>query len=397
MERVKDRLLSIAYTIVPLLLGIAFSVGDFTYIGVALIVAVSAWYLILGWKAVLSNQWALLVIGFFLAIALKDGTLFALGQGSFKAFAKSGSRVFVLAGTAAFLMAYEKHTIEKAFGTALGIAAAAAAAMTILARLGVIPWIINANMFGETFVWFPLYLAYTTKKKGTRKANVLSLVILLAGFAIVLFEAFGMREQGSRAAPLAFLAGAFFLIISRLEPKLRKWLAYALLAGAVAAIFYCSLTFDERINNLLANRQYLWNAYAHKGIEHIWFGWGWTDSSDNQRIIGEYMKNTPFYQGFVSRGFGPHNSLLAMFFENGILALIAYIGLVVARIARARVPFSFFDISLMAFIVFFSIDAFAPGALSFLGYYLGVCLLAVDNTRIIAKSADRADLSGKVS
>jgi hypothetical protein len=382
MEPAKNRLLARSYDIVPLALGIAFSFSDYTYIGVAIILFISAWYALLNWRVVLSDTWALTVLGFFLAIALKDGLLYALGSGSFTSFAKTGSRVVVLAGAAGLLNAYSKPQIEDIFETALAILAGTVSIITILMRLGLIPWINNANTFGMSFVWFPLLLAYRIQKKDGKRASSFSRLVLLAGFAIVLFEAIGMREQGSRTAPLAFLAGAFFVLSSK--PRTQKYLGYGLFFIAIIATIYFSLTFDTSINKLLANRQYLWNAFAHKGLQRIWTGWGWTDSAANVRIVGDYMKNTPFYQAFLSKGYGPHNALLAMFFENGLIGFVAYCVLITARIAKSAHPFNFFDISFMAFIVFFSLDAFAPGGLSFLGYFLGICLLAVERKPGIA-------------
>ncbi len=395
MENTKNRLLAISYEIVPLALGVAFSFSDYTYIGVAIILFTSAWYLLLNWKAVLSDKWALMVLGFFVAIALKDGVLYAMGSGSFKAFVKSGSRVFVLGGAAGLLNAYTRQEIEDIFGAALAILAGAVTIITILMRLGVIPWINNANTFGMSFVWFPLFLAYIVQKKRRQNAAALSWMVLLAGFSIVLFEAIGMREQGSRTAPLAFLVGSFFLLASNSRTHVQRHLGYVLFFMAIIATIYFSLTFDGTINKLLANRQYLWNAFAHKGLEHIWIGWGWTDSADNVRMINEYMKNTPFYEGFLSNGFGPHNSMLAMFFENGLFAILAYCMLIFARITKSTSPFGFFDISLMVYIVFFSLDAFAPGGLSFLGFYLGICLLAADKKRVMSKDGGDRLLTGR--
>jgi hypothetical protein len=66
-----------------------------------------------------------------------------------------------------------------------------------------------------------------------------------------------------------------------------------------------------------------------------------------------------------------------MFFENGVIALAGYITLLIARIRAIRVPLTMFDVSLLAYFIFMSLDAMAPGGLTVLGYFLGLCILAV--------------------
>ncbi|HNV36965.1 MAG TPA: hypothetical protein PKL79_08095, partial [Rectinema sp.] len=106
-------------------------------------------------------------------------------------------------------------------------------------------------------------------------------------------------------------------------------------------------------------------------------GWGFTTEADNIRLVSSYMIDTPFYDAFAKTGLGPHNSFLAMFFENGVIALAGYITLLLARIRAMRPPLTMFDVSLLAYLVFMSLDAMAPGGLTVLGYFLGICILEV--------------------
>ena len=171
------------------------------------------------------------------------------------------------------------------------------------------------------------------------------------------------------------ITAIFFVLFS--ETKYAMVFARLELALVLVFILIGSMVFIPQLNDLLANRQYLWQAFLRKGLEQPLIGWGFTTEADNIRLVSSYMIDTPFYDAFAKTGLGPHNSFLAMFFENGVIALAGYITLLLARIRAMRPPLTMFDVSLLAYLVFMSLDAMAPGGLTVLGYFLGICILEV--------------------
>jgi len=147
-------------------------------------------------------------------------------------------------------------------------------------------------------------------------------------------------------------------------------------ACAAAAIAFLSLVFVPKIDAILTGRAELWTAYAAKGMERPLLGWGYTDEGDNLRLLADKLRGAPIYDQFMASGLGPHNSLLAMFFENGGLFALAYLALLLLRARRTGGRVGLFDLSLAAYLAFMSADAMAPGGITFLGFYLGACLLS---------------------
>lgn len=372
----KARVLEVSGAMLPFALGIAFSFSSYTYLGVALTLIISAWYLALGWREVLNDRWSLIVIGFFLAITCKDALAFALKTETFAAFAKSGSRVFVLAGAAATLYSYPREKIERAFVIGYGIAAAWIAIIFIFMRLSILPWIYNPNEFGNLAMWFPLLWGSRLYSRGDAKSRALTIVIFALSLAILSFDAVGMTVQGSRMAPVAFAVGCVFTLISK--SKNSRWLGIILLLSAVGCIIFISIYFDPQIDTLLTHRQELWQAFWQKTLQRPLTGWGWTSSADNIRLIEPLMRGKFLYPEFMTTGYGPHNSFLAIFFENGIFALIGFVAMLGFRILRSSRPLRPFDIALIAYIVVISLDAMMAGGLTYLGYFLGVCVLSVN-------------------
>ena len=372
----KPRLLEVSYKWLPYILGIAFSFSSYTYVGVALTLILSAWYLALGWKEIIKDKWSLVVIGFFLAITCKDAVEFVLKNETFAAFAKSGSRVFVLAGSAAMLLSYSRDKIERAFVIGYGIAAAWIGIVFIFMRFSVVPWIYNYNEFGDLAMWFPMLLGARLYSKGDKKSRTLAVIIFIASLAILGFDAVGMKIQGSRTAPVALAVGFAFTLIS--DKKVSRWLGFALLIGAVGSIIVCALYFSPRIDTLLEHRQELWQAYWVKAFQRPLTGWGWTSAADNIRLLEPVMRGKFYYPEFIATGLGPHNSFLAIFFEDGILAFVGFIAVLIFKIAKSSHPLRPFDIALFAYIVVISLDAMMAGGLTYLGYFLGVCILSID-------------------
>lgn len=385
----RSRALALTEGALPWALGVAFAFSNiprFYWIGVALILFSALWFSALNFRAVLSSRWALLVIGFFAAIALKDGVLWAAGAGRFDSFAKSGSRVLSLFGAAAILAAYPGKRAERAFGLALGISAAIIAVEAFLVLRGVAAQpVMNPNTFGMLFAWFPLYLALRLREKGESWAEILAAAAGLAGFGLLYYH--GFRLGGDRTAPFAYAVALAYLYLANplwaSGPELRKRpsrapraLLMAEVACAAAAIVFLSLVFMPKINEALTGRQELWLSFASKGGERPLLGWGYTEPADNQRILADTLKNYPRGPQFLAEGLGPHNSLLAMFFENGGFFALAYLALLLMRAWRTGTRAGLFDVSLVAYIAFMSADAMAPGGITFLGFFLGVCLLS---------------------
>jgi O-antigen ligase len=111
-------------------------------------------------------------------------------------------------------------------------------------------------------------------------------------------------------------------------------------------------------------------------MERPLLGWGYTDEGDNIRLVADKLRGMPIHDQFMASGLGPHNSLLAMFFENGALFALAYLALLFLRARKTGPRAGLFDVSLAAYIAFMSADAMAPGGVTFLGFYLGACLLS---------------------
>lgn len=369
------------------LLSAAFVLSYYTRVGTALIIALCAWYLALNIEALRKDRWALAVIVLFALVAAKDGAMLLAGSGSFKAFAKSGSRVFVLAGCAAMLDAHRGERIERMLLLAFGITAAAMGAIFALMRFGAIPAIYNPNLFGMQALWFPLALAVRMRDGGLRpdapivRKYIAAAAILLGGVAILFADGYlaGASFPGSRTAPFALATASVFALLPR--KRLARVLAAGVVVAALIGIAVLSRTYSEKLDNLLASRQQLWNAFAAKGAERPLTGWGYTDVEENRAIVAESMKGKSYYEAEMLIGSGPHNAFLAMFFENGILFLLAYAGLLVARLLKSSVPAGFFDVSLLAYIVLMSADAMSPGGVTFLGFFLGMCLLSVGGRR----------------
>ncbi|HQK09438.1 MAG TPA: O-antigen ligase family protein [Rectinema sp.] len=374
--KTRDSLFATSLRFLPFLFALAFSFSGYTNIAIFVILFLSFWYLILNWQIVIRDRWALCVIGFFLAIAAKDGIMFALGKGSFVAFAKSGSRPVVLAGCSAMLYAHSREDIERALSVGFSVTFFYLFIIFIFMRFKILPMIYNANTFGMVGIWAAILTGTNKWQNKTKNSKLQALAILISMFILVLQDAFFSGSfEGSRTAVFAMIAALCFILLS--ETKYAIILARLELAVVLVFIFIGSMVFIPQFNDLLANRQYLWQAFLRKGLEQPLLGWGFTTEAANIHLVSSYMIDTPFYDSFAKTGLGPHNSFLAMFFENGVIALAGYITLLIARIRAIRVPLTMFDVSLLAYFIFMSLDAMAPGGLTVLGYFLGLCILAV--------------------
>jgi len=382
-DTLPSRVLAQSERYLSLLLSLAFVFSYYTRIGTAVILLLCAWYLFWNGAVVLKNRWALLLIGFFAAITLKDCLMWLIGQGMFKSFAKSGSRVFILAGCAAMIASIERRKLENSLLIALGVTALCLGISFFLMRNGRIPRIFNPNAFGMLAGWFPLAFAARLRAEGGRKNCLFALGILIAGFSLLFTDAFLSYASlpGSRTAPFAFVLGAIFVgFPRRWNPKI---VAILIVFVSVVSVMVLSVSMNQRINKVLAFRPELWSAYAAKGAERPMTGWGYTESEDNKRLLGDLLEGKSIFQEFHDVGLGPHNSFIAMFFENGILAALVFIVLIVLRMSKFSNPPGIFDVSLMAYMGFMSADAMNPGGLTFLGFYLGICLLAFDHAKSV--------------
>lgn len=368
----------------PWILGIAFvfsNIPRFYWIGIGLIVLSALWFSAWNIREVLSSRWALIVIGFFAAIALKDGVLWILGAGGFKAFAKSGSRVISLFGAAGILLAYQRKKGERLFGIALGLSAALIAAETFLVRRGLasLP-LMSPNNFGMLFLWYPLYLVLRLREKGKGWAEFLAAAVGLAGLGILYYD--GFKAYGDRTAPIAYALALIYLYIANpsarraARPARPRWLLGIEVIGAAATISFLCLVYVPKIDAFLSHRQELWMAYSAKGAQRPLVGWGYTEEGDNLRLMSDMLRGKPIYGEFMATGLGAHNSFLAMFFENGAVFALAYVLLLLLRARKAGGRADIFDVSLVALIGLMSADVIAPGGISFFGFYLGVCLLS---------------------
>lgn len=377
VARIADGTRKTAGHMLPWLLGGALVASELSRAGSVALLALCAFYGLLFWRGVLRNTWALLVIGLFAVLTLKDGALFALGTGSFLAFAKAGSRVVSLFGAAAIIACLPRERLERRMLVPLGMIALVFGGSVFLMRKGARPFTLNPNTFGMLVAWFPLALAALLKKKGGSYAW-LGFLVLFTGFALIDYEARNAGMQGSRTAPLAYALGALYILLPR---PLRKPFALTSVSGALVAIVVLSFVFVPKIDQILAGRQQLWQAYAHKGLERPLTGWGYTDEAANKLLLDAELAGKPIYGQFAATGLGPHNGFLSMFFENGLLAFLAYGALFVLAALRTESAPGPFDASLLAYIGFMSADAMTPGGVSFLGFYLGFCLVAAGSRR----------------
>ena len=377
VARIADGTRTAAGRMLPWLLGGALVASELSRTGSVAHLAVCVLYGLLFWRNVLRNNWALVVIGLFAALTIKDGALFALGTGSFLAFAKAGSRVVSLFGAAAMIACLPRERLERRMLVPLGMIALVFGGSVFLMRKGALPYTLNANTFGMLVAWFPLALAALLKKKGDSYAW-LGFLVLFVGFAFIEYDARIVGMPGSRTAPLAYALGALYIL---LPGSLRKPFALASVSGALIALVVLAFVFVPKIDQLLAGRQQLWQAYAHKGFERPLTGWGYTDEAANKLLLDAELAGKPIYGQFAATGLGPHNGFLSMFFENGLLAFLAYSALFVLAAWRTESAPGPFDASLLAYIGFMSADAMTPGGVSFLGFYLGFCLLAAGSRR----------------
>lgn len=384
----RERVLGASERVFPWVLGVGFAFSNvprFYWIGVGMLLFAALWYAAWNWRAAFASPWALLVLGFFAAIALKDGLLWTLGSGRFNAFAKSGSRIVSLFGVAAMLAAYRKDASERFFGLALGVSAALIAAEAFLVRAGKAAQpVMNPNTFGMLFAWLPLFAVLRLREKGKAWTEALAAFIGLAGLVILSFD--GIKAMGDRTAPLAYLLALLYVYLANPsllrrregatgEPWPRRLLC-AEVVGAIIAIALLSTVYVPAVDSLLSRRQELWMAYAQKGAERPFLGWGYTEGEENRALVGAELKGKPIYEEFMGMGLGPHNAILAMFFENGALFALAYAALLWLRAKKTASRAGLFDVSLVAYIAFMSADAMAPGGITFLGFYLGACLLS---------------------
>jgi len=362
--KTRDFLLATSLRFLPFLFALAFSFSGYTNIAIFVILFLSFWYLILNWQIVIRDRWALFVIGFFLAIAAKDGIMFALGKGSFVAFAKSGSRPVVLAGCSAMLHAHSRKDIERALMYGFWVTFSYLLIIFILMRFNILPMIYNANTFGMIGIWAAILTGTNRWQNKIKNSRLEALAILISVLILVLQDVyFSGGFEGSRTAIFAMITAICFILFS--ETKYAMVLARLELVLVLVFILIGSMVFIPQLNDLLANRQYLWQAFLRKGLEQPLIGWGFTTEADNIRLVSSYMIDTPFYDAFAKTGFGPHNSFAG------------YITLLLARIRAMRPPLTMFDVSLLAYLVFMSLDAMAPGGLTVLGYFLGICILEV--------------------
>ncbi len=381
-ESARTRVLRFSGALLPFALAFAFAWAEYSKAGSIFLLALCAWYALWNFRMVIESRWALLIIGFFAAIALKDGIVWAFMDGRFLAFQKSGSRVLSLFGAAAMLSAYPREEGERIFGIALGLLAAAVAAITVLERLHKISSVFNANSFGMLFCWFPLFLAAVQRRKGGWRNEVGAIVVLLVGGAAVYLEA--RYNAGSRTSPLAFLVAVLFVYApGKAGGKRFLMVEYLFVVIGIAVL---STVFIPRLNTILAERQRLWFAYLSRVLEHPLAGWGYMDEKSNSIFLNLTLPQSWRREAFVLSGPGPHNSFLAMLFENGVFFAIAYIGLLGKRLLAAFPRLSLFDVSLSAYLIFMFTDAMAPGGISFLGFFLGACILARDSKPDLAKA-----------
>jgi O-antigen ligase len=371
---VGERLLRASGAFLPALLAAAFTLSYYTNIGTLVILGLSAWYIALGWRKVAAWPWALAVIGLFALVALKDGMLLLLGEGGFRSFAKSGSRIVSLAGAAALLASHPRERVERAFETALGITLGFVLLAFVAARAGIAPWLFNTNALGMLGAWYPLVLAARLRRGADARARRLAVAILVIGFLVFLWDVLS-PSPGSRTAIPAYLLGAAFVLAPRGKHLGRAGATLVVLAMASSTLL--SQVFVPRLDELLSRRQQIWSAFVEKGLERPILGWGYTEEDDNRRLVGPLLEGRSEYESFMRKGLGAHNAFISMFFENGLVAVLVLVALLAWRARRMEDPPGPFDVSLMAYLVFMSMDAFSAGGITFLGYYLGICLLAL--------------------
>jgi hypothetical protein len=82
------------------------------------------------------------------------------------------------------------------------------------------------------------------------------------------------------------------------------------------------------------------------------------------------------YADIATIGYGPHNSLLALAFENGFLAAIFFLIILIIRIYGSQKSTLIFDPAIPAWIIFASFDAILPGGITALGFLLSWIILA---------------------
>lgn len=383
---VRERVLKGSGYVLPWILGIAFTLGDFGYIGAGITIAICLWYGAWNWRAVIHWKWAMIVIAFFAAIALKDCALWLAGNCLFVSVAKSSSRIVSLFGISAILKAYEPEIVEKLFGRALGVFFVAIFCITVMINIRVIPEIINPNSFGMDCIWFALFVILSTvKDKKGIKGEILTGSLVLLGAAIFTFNALILK--GSRTALLAYVLAIAFIYISRYRNA--RWISVLFLAAAIAGTFAVAISFSSRLDNVLTYRQELWNSYLLRASERLWTGWGYLDPGNAGVLLGDMMKDRVLFYDFKRFGLGPHNSFLTMLFENGLAFLILYIGLLFARAWKTKGENDFFDTVFATYIWFMTTDAMTTGGITFLGFFLGVSLLAGGRTTCPDRSMKR--------
>jgi O-antigen ligase len=383
-QTLRERVLSASERAFPLILGVAFAFSNiwrFYWVGIGAILFSAVWFAVWNFQGVIKSRWAILVLLFFLAITMKDGILWVAGSGRFTAFAKSGSRVVSLFGAAALLTAYPAQKAERFFGIALGISALIISIATAMIHFGLLQIDeMNPNTFGMLSVWVVFFIVVKLRSNKKIFTEILAGLAGLAGLGLFYLE--GFKNTGNRTAIFAYVAALVYLYLanpvwpSRPGNRTSRYLLVLEVAGAAAAITILSIVYIPRVDAILTMRQQLWMGYAQKAAERPLLGWGYTAEAENRAILDTTFRGKPVYEVYKAMGLGPHNSLLSMFFENGIIFALGFVWLLIARAWKTENRAGLFDVSLVAYIAFMSADAMAPGGISFLGFYLGVCILS---------------------
>ncbi|MBL8968853.1 MAG: hypothetical protein JNG85_17755 [Spirochaetaceae bacterium] len=381
-EEIRRKALALTERVLPLVLAAAFVMSYWTFIGTRIIIGLCLWFALLNFRAVFRDRWAMIVLGFFALIAAKDAAMALFADGRLLPVIKSSSRVVVLFGSAALLRAYPRERLERILGAALGVTALCMTVYwaEIVGQITIIPGgvlklrqVFQQNTPGMLSLWFPLFLLPRALKGSGWKKTMKVFAILAVSSGVLFFDSsFG----GSRVAPVAFGAAAVYVLIApRIPTRISLPALVLLMAIGTTAL---TIWFSPKINDLLFYRQDLWRGYAGKALERPITGWGFTNEKANMALLEERMRGTLAYPEFHDRGLGPHNSLVAMLFENGAILAAAYAVMLLFRARRAAARPGFLDASFLAFIVLMANDAMNPGGVRFLGFFLGICLLAAD-------------------
>lgn len=198
---------------------------------------------------------------------------------------------------------------------------------------------------GALFLGFALFIELIVTGKSTASSlNYIGGFFLVGSFyfafckrwaplvVITIFSIFVSIYTESRLA----LAGQGVLVVAALVPgHLLRYLTAFMMAFAAACSVFFAFNWDTKVNYVLTNRVYIWNAYGHHIADKPLFGHAGTSKAVAMDVADSA---SVFARRGVNATYSTQNMFLRYTYEDGFLGLFFVVLLLAAAaLANARV------------------------------------------------------------